>query len=303
MENMELTHHGIKGMKWGVRRSPAQLGHTVAKKKKKQSVGDVVKDGAKKLKKTVHDMKVRHVRKQNAEKAREAKKTKEEYEAEKKKALESGTAADILKFKGKLTNQELSNAVNRLNMESQLAQINARTVKTGMDKAEKFMADVDRVRGMAEKGISAWNTFAKIHNSLSPNDLPTLDGNYKDRKEAAAEKAAKKAEEKLKKKKEKLMKSGTPEDIAKNFGLFDGRDLANIETRFKFQETIKSRIPKTETKPKQETVDNAKKWVDNLINRKPKVAGLFGPGSTENDTPARSQGDVFDAFDSKDIKR
>lgn len=28
----ELYHHGIKGMKWGVRRTPKQLGYAVAKK-------------------------------------------------------------------------------------------------------------------------------------------------------------------------------------------------------------------------------------------------------------------------------
>lgn len=28
----EIYHHGIKGQKWGVRRSPEQLGHTAAKK-------------------------------------------------------------------------------------------------------------------------------------------------------------------------------------------------------------------------------------------------------------------------------
>lgn len=31
----DLYHHGIKGMKWGVRRTPAQLGHKVDKLKKK----------------------------------------------------------------------------------------------------------------------------------------------------------------------------------------------------------------------------------------------------------------------------
>lgn len=32
MENEYLVHHGVKGMKWGVRRTPEQLGHPTAKK-------------------------------------------------------------------------------------------------------------------------------------------------------------------------------------------------------------------------------------------------------------------------------
>ena len=40
----ELYHYGVKGMKWGIRRSPAQLGHkTGTKKKKKSGVVDAVK--------------------------------------------------------------------------------------------------------------------------------------------------------------------------------------------------------------------------------------------------------------------
>lgn len=36
MEN-ELMHYGVKGMKWGVRRTPAQLGHDLMKKHKENS--------------------------------------------------------------------------------------------------------------------------------------------------------------------------------------------------------------------------------------------------------------------------
>lgn len=41
-----LEHYGIKGMKWGIRRSPAQLGHTTGTKKKKKSG---IVDAAKKM--------------------------------------------------------------------------------------------------------------------------------------------------------------------------------------------------------------------------------------------------------------
>lgn len=40
----EIYHHGIKGMKWGVRRSPEQLGH-VTKKTVAKSEDDVTIDG------------------------------------------------------------------------------------------------------------------------------------------------------------------------------------------------------------------------------------------------------------------
>lgn len=37
MDDMALAHHGIKGMRWGVRRSPAQLGHRSLSKVAKRS--------------------------------------------------------------------------------------------------------------------------------------------------------------------------------------------------------------------------------------------------------------------------
>lgn len=54
----ELNHHGIKGMKWGVRRTPQQLGHTIARKtsgsgeKKAASKGLGIKTPGKALRKS-----------------------------------------------------------------------------------------------------------------------------------------------------------------------------------------------------------------------------------------------------------
>lgn len=49
MKDYELYHHGIKGQKWGVRRTAAQLGHRIAKAKK--TVGKFAEKQAAKAKK------------------------------------------------------------------------------------------------------------------------------------------------------------------------------------------------------------------------------------------------------------
>lgn len=201
----ELYHHGIKGMKWGVRRTPAQLGHPTGKKKK-----------------------LSRKQKKALEAARNSKKTKAELEAEKKKALESGSASDVLKYKGKLSNQELQTALTRLNLERQLSDLSGREVKSGKAKLDSIAGKLESTRNLAEKGINLWNTAAKVANSFGA-DMPTLDGVNK----------AKKAADEAKK---KLIESGTPEQIAKNFGKFTASELGDINKRLNIEDSIKKRI-------------------------------------------------------------
>ena len=40
----ELCHYGVKGMKWGVRRTPEQLGHTKKKRIDKHEKSSIIKD-------------------------------------------------------------------------------------------------------------------------------------------------------------------------------------------------------------------------------------------------------------------
>ena len=58
MDNAELIHYGVKGMKWGVRRTPAQLGHRrkpkkIAKRSRKSPESEKKKSAPKK---SVHEL-------------------------------------------------------------------------------------------------------------------------------------------------------------------------------------------------------------------------------------------------------
>lgn len=204
MESNQLYHHGIKGMKWGVRRTPQQLGHYIKQRKiKKQRTAAL-------------------------EKARQARKDKAEFEANKDRVLKSGTATEVLKYKGKLTNQELQTALTRINLEQQLSSISAREVKTGMDKVTNAMNKVEKATQAVNKGINAYNTVAKVSNSLGKTNLPTI-GDSGKKKDPI---------------KEALIKKGTPEEVSKRFGDFTVDELKSINARMANEDAIRRRIEK-----------------------------------------------------------
>ena len=115
----ELKHYGIKGMKWGVRRFQNKDGSLTADGRKRYGSEDL-----KSMQKQVNQGKnvVEGVKKTRA------------------KAAEKQTEKKIRDDLSKMSDQELRDIVNRLNMEERYMQVmKSRDVVTGKSKVDKIL--------------------------------------------------------------------------------------------------------------------------------------------------------------------
>jgi len=164
----DLMHFGIKGMKWGIRRfQPYQKGEHVkggkevgaaTKVKQRPSSGNIIE------RYKAHKTKQKRVA--ALKKAQATRKAKADFEAEKKKAVESGSIEDLAKFKGKLTNEEYNRAFARLQNEQKVAALVQANQKTVWDKVDKGMEIVARVSKYANVVTTAKNNFDALDEAL-----------------------------------------------------------------------------------------------------------------------------------------
>lgn len=154
MSNLFIAHHGVDGMRWGQRNGPPyplirQGKEKFAKflKRRKANAAVDVKRSLKKLKE----------------------KDPEEYENQKQKTLRSGTAKQVLNFQGDLTNQELKEAVERLNLEQKLKDIDGKKIKKGFNIVNALSDTAKVTKDFADAGKAIANMAAAVNKAL-PTD-------------------------------------------------------------------------------------------------------------------------------------
>lgn len=118
--NESLQHHGVKGQKWGIRRTPQQLGHDIPSGKKRQMSSKELKS----LKKNVDTV------------GTQVNNAKSNRRNKHKKVTDDRIREDL----SKMSDKELRDVVNRLNMEERYSQVmSSRYAETGRSRTDKLL--------------------------------------------------------------------------------------------------------------------------------------------------------------------
>ena len=192
-----IAHHGIKGMHWGIRRTPEQLGYKKAKGLRKaeskyeraamkaarigrgKDIESMSKRERNKLSKQLgkmsnaaaeaqkvsdkYDPKIKSAKnREDLQKEKAA--IKEKYEAEKlmdkkKKILEKGDWEEVFKNKKIFTTDEIREITNRIDNEGKMKKALTPDKKEGLDRVQEL---VEKTISYTDTGINAYKKVKEI---------------------------------------------------------------------------------------------------------------------------------------------
>ena len=151
-----LMHYGVKGMKWGIRRTAAQLGH-------------VVSSGAKRVKSVVQTTsqkrKAKKQAKQDAKDEETRKIAEANVNARKEAILKSRSAKQLYENADLFTTQELQSAYNRLVLERNIASLTPQEKSKGQKLVDAYINNgekVAKVLGTTNKMITNAKRFKDL---------------------------------------------------------------------------------------------------------------------------------------------
>lgn len=137
-----IYHYGIKGMKWGIRRTAEQLGHKIKSKfSRKKSSSD--ESGSQTSSKNIQGSVTVKGTKQNPGTTRTS--DGSSLEERKRKVLESRSAKELYNNADLFTTQELQQAYNRLVLEKNIKSLSPKEVSKGQQMLNKYVDTAENI--------------------------------------------------------------------------------------------------------------------------------------------------------------